>query len=246
MFKIVDETNIDEEHICCALSEKKNEPTMSLKKQWMKEQFANGLYFEKLDQRGKVFIEAIPAEYAFAPVCAPGYLYINCLWVSGKYKNKGYGDQLLDRLKAKAVTEGKKGLVVLSSKKKRHFLSDPEHLKHYGFKVADTWAPDFELLYYPLVEDKVPKFQMSSINGDHVLYYSHQCPHTEKYVKLVEETAEMQGISLEVRFVKDYITARNVPCPFTTYALFLDGNFVTTEVLTEKKFIQLLKKHMLI
>ena len=34
-------------------------------------------------ERGKCFIEYIPAENAWVPIEAAGWLYINCLWVSG-------------------------------------------------------------------------------------------------------------------------------------------------------------------
>lgn len=64
----VDQTNIDQEHICCAISDKRGETCVSSKKAWMKERFADGLVFQKLDQRGKVFIEYMPAEKAWCPI----------------------------------------------------------------------------------------------------------------------------------------------------------------------------------
>ncbi len=94
--KIVDHNNIETEHICCAISEKKGENCVALKKSWLKERFNEGLVFLKLDARGKVFIEYLPAEMAFVPVSAPDYMYINCFWVSGKYKGQGHANQLLD------------------------------------------------------------------------------------------------------------------------------------------------------
>ena len=36
------------------------------------------------------FIEYIPAENAWVPINADGYMYIDCLWVSGSFKGKGY------------------------------------------------------------------------------------------------------------------------------------------------------------
>ncbi len=95
----------------------------------MKERMRDGLVFKKLDVRGKVFIEYIPAEYAFAPVTAPNYMYINCFWVSGKYKGQGYANKLLDECIIDAKEKGKSGLTVLSSDKKKTFLSDPKYLK---------------------------------------------------------------------------------------------------------------------
>ncbi len=63
-FKRVTLENIEEEHICCAISDKKGETCVASKKAWLKERLKEGLVFEKLDVRGKVFIEYLPAEYA--------------------------------------------------------------------------------------------------------------------------------------------------------------------------------------
>ena len=63
----------------------------------MQERFPDGLVFRKLNVRGKVFIEYIPAEHAWIPILAEQYMHINCLWVSGKYKGQGYSDQLLNQ-----------------------------------------------------------------------------------------------------------------------------------------------------
>lgn len=70
--------NIDTEHICCALSNGKD-AQVSSKKAWLQERFAEGLVFLKSTERGKCFIEYIPAENAWAPIDAQGYTYINCL-----------------------------------------------------------------------------------------------------------------------------------------------------------------------
>ena len=137
---IIDVTldNIDSEHICCAISEKKGENCVGSKKAWMKTRFADGLVFKKLDERGKVFIQYIPGECAFAPVDAKDYMYIDCFWVSGKFKGQGFANELLAECIKDAKAKGKLGLAALSSDKKRTFLSDPKYLKYKGFKIADT------------------------------------------------------------------------------------------------------------
>lgn len=71
--------NIDREHICCAMSGKQS----AQKKEWMKQRLEEGLVFYRSEERGKCFIEYIPAENAWLPIDAPGYLVINCLWISG-------------------------------------------------------------------------------------------------------------------------------------------------------------------
>lgn len=249
---IIDVTleNLDQEHICCAITEKKGENCVSSKKAWLKERFADGLVFKKLDVRGKVFIEYMPAENAWCPIEANGYMHINCFWVSGKFKGQGYSNQLLDQCIADAKAKGKCGLTVLSSKKKLPYLSDPKYLKHKGFLVADTAVPFFELLYLPFDKQAAePHFKACAKEGEIaqkglVLYYSHGCPHTAKYVPLVAELAKQHGISLDLHKIETTKQAQNTPSPCTTYSLFYDGKFVTNEILSEKKFAAFLNQRV--
>ena len=52
--------NIDREHICCAMSGKQS----LAKKEWLKQRLDEGLVFYRSEERGKCFIEYIPAESA--------------------------------------------------------------------------------------------------------------------------------------------------------------------------------------
>lgn len=63
--------------------------------------------------------------------------HINCFWVSGSCKGKGYSNDLIDACIEDAKLKGKKGLTVISSPKKMSFLSDPKYLIHKGFIIAD-------------------------------------------------------------------------------------------------------------
>ncbi len=237
--------NIDQEHICCAISSNKDIQVMS-KKDWLKDRMNEGLVFLKGNVRGKCFIEYIPAEYAWAPVRADGYMYIDCLWVSGQFKGHGYGDLLLDACIEDSRKKGKKGLVVLSSKKKTGFLSDPGYMRHRGFKGADTAEPYFELMYLPFEESaELPGFSDSvrghePMAGGFVLYYTSQCPFTAKYVPILENMAKARNAALQSIHIQTREDAQNAPSPFTTFSLFYDGQFVTHEILSEKKFDKIL------
>ncbi|APQ74413.1 GNAT family N-acetyltransferase [Clostridium botulinum] len=247
----ITEDNIDKEHICCVITEKKGESCIKSKKDWLKERLKDGLIFKKLNVRGKVFIEYIPAEKAWYPFNANGYMVINCFWVSGRYKGKGISNLLLNECIKDSKLQGKKGIVVLSSKKKIPYLSDGNHLKYKGFKVADTLDSQYELLYLPFKEDeKVPTIKSCAkeceILGKGLkLYYSNQCPYTEKYVKIIKKIADNRGVNLEINKYENAKQAQNAPSPFTTYSFFFNGNFVTNEILTEKKFIKFLDENNL-
>ena len=237
--------NIEKEHICCAISNNKDIQVMS-KKNWLKDRLEEGLVFLKGNVRGKCFIEYIPAEYAWAPIEAQGYMYIDCLWVSGQFKGHGYSNLLLDACTRDSKAKGKKGLVVLSSKKKMGFLSDPKYMCYKGFQTADTAEPYFELMYLPFEEGApLPCFQDSvgrqeDMPGGFVLYYTNQCPFTAKYVPILEKLAKARNAVFQSVHIQTREDAQNAPSPFTTFSLFYDGQLVTHEILSEKKFDKIL------
>jgi len=242
----INQDNIDREHICCAIADKKGETCVSSKKAWMKEAFADGLAFRRLDERGKVFIEYIPAEHAWCPLHADGYMHINCLWVSGQFKGKGFANRLLARCVADAKAQGKRGLTVVASEKKRNYLPDPGFLKHKGFLAADTAAPYFVLYYLPFSEGApVPAFKNCAKQGridekGMVLYYTNQCPHTDKYAPLIQQLAEGRGATVKLIKLASKQQAQNAPTPFTTYSFFLDGQLITNEIFGPAAFTKLL------
>ncbi|MFD3156727.1 GNAT family N-acetyltransferase [Haloimpatiens sp. FM7330] len=243
----VSSENIDKEHICCVISDKKGENCVGSKKAWLKERFKDGLVFKKLDVRGKVFIEYIPADKAFIPIIGYNYMYIDCFWVSGKFKGHGYANVLLNECIEDAKNKGKDGLVVLSSKKKMPFLSDPKYLKYKGFEVCDSAEPYFDLLYLPFKKTvKKPKFKECARKGvinekGIVLFYTNQCPYTEKYANLIKSAANERNINFTLKKIDTLEEAQNAPTPFTTYSLFINGKFETNEILTEKKFLKILE-----
>ena len=55
--------NIDKEHLCCAISDKKHQVGVAIKKNWLRERIAEGHIFRKLDEKGKVFHEQAPMPF---------------------------------------------------------------------------------------------------------------------------------------------------------------------------------------
>lgn len=236
--------NIEKEHICCAISSNKDVQVMS-KKNWLKDRLDEGLVFLKCDVRGKCFIEYIPAEYAWIPIEAKDYMYIDCLWVSGQFKGHGYSNLLLDKCIEDSKEKGKKGIAVLSSKKKMGFLSDPKYMKYKGFETADT-AGYFELIYLPF-DESADKPHFKNTVHEHedmpkgfVLYYTSQCPFTAKYVPLIENMARERKVDFQTVHIQSAEEAQKAPTPFTTFSLFYNGELVTHEILSEKKFEKIL------
>lgn len=236
--------NIDKEHICCAISNDKDVQVAS-KKAWLKARFNDGLVFLKSEERGKCFIEYIPAENAWNPISAEGFMYIDCMWVAGSLKGHGYATELLNACIEDSKNKGKNGLCILSSKKKLPFLADPAFLKHKGFTVCDEADNGIQLWYLPFTENvPLPQFKDCAKhprveNQGYFLYYTSQCPFNAKYVPIVEKTATENGIPFKSVCLKSKEEAQNAPTPITTYALFYNGKYLTNEQMNDKRFLKL-------
>ena len=241
----VTKENLEKEHICCAISNN-NDVQVSSKKSWLADRFDEGLVFLKSVERGKCFIEYIPAENAWVPIQADGYMYIDCLWVSGSLKGHGYSTDLLNACIEDSTAKGTKGLCILASAKKKPFLADPKFLKYKGFTVSDEADNGIQLWYLPFEEGaEIPRFRECAKHPHieekgYVLFYTNQCPFNGKYVPVLEDTAEKNGIPFKAVKIDSREAAQNAPTPVTNYALFHDGVYMTNEQMNDKKFLKLI------
>jgi GNAT superfamily N-acetyltransferase len=239
----VTKENIEKEHICCAIANN-NDVQVSSKKAWLSERFDEGLVFLKSEERGKCFIEYIPAENAWVPIEADGYMYIDCLWVSGSFKGHGYSTDLLNACIKDSREKNRSGICILSASKKKPFLSDPKFLEHKGFKVCDESDNGIQLWYLPFGDDaETPKFKECAKHPHtdemgYVLYYTNQCPFNAKYVPVLEKTAKDNGIRFKAIKLDTKQKAQNAPTPVTNYAFFQDGKYVTNEQMNDKRFLK--------
>lgn len=242
----VTKENIDKEHICCAISSNKDVQVIS-KKDWLRDRFDDGLVFLKSVERGKCFIEYIPAENAWNPIDAKDYMYIDCLWVAGSFKGHGYSSELLEYCINDSKEKGKKGLCILCANKKKPFLANPKFLKYKGFQVCDEADNGVELWYLPFDDiNEKPRFKECakhvSINEKgYVLYYTSQCPFNAKYVPMLEDIAKEHNVPFKAIHITTKKQAQSVPTPVTTYALFHDGEYLTNEQMNVNKFLRLVK-----
>ncbi|MDR0250392.1 MAG: GNAT family N-acetyltransferase [Burkholderiales bacterium] len=230
--------NIAREHICCAISDKKCKNGYELKKAFLKKEFDNGYVFRRLDERAKVFIEYVPAEKAWVPVDAPNYLAINCFWVSGQHKGKGYAKALLQSAADDARQHGKDGLVTVAGTVKIPYMSDAKWLLRQGFETIEKLGYGFSLLVLKLNPRAAnPKFKASVISGECpcksglVVYYSSRCPFAEYYAnEELTKTAKNRNTSLKIIKLETAKQAQSSPTPATIFSLFYNGKFVTSDM----------------
>ena len=242
-FKNITLHNVVDEHLCCAISDKKHQCGVGIKKSWLKDRIAEGHVFRKLDAQGKVFIEYAPLETAWVPVIGDNFLYIYCLWVAGSFKGSGHGKSLLEYCINDAKAQGKSGVCILSSKKKKPYLSEKKFFQKHGFEVADCTG-DYELLSLSF-DGKMPSFT-ESVKKQYIdsniltIYYGMQCPFIPDCIKQVENYCQENNIPVNLIAVDSLEKAKVVPCIFNNWAVFKDGKFETTLLLNEGQLKKLL------
>ena len=189
------------------------------------DRFEEGLVFLKSVERGKCFIEYIPAENAWVPIDAEGYMYIDCLWVSGSFKGHGYSSDLLNACIEDSREKGRKGLCILAVCDE---ADNGIQLWYLSFD-NDADKPQFkECAKHPHIDEK-----------GYVLYYTSQCPFNAKYVPILDKTAKENDIPFRAIHIESREDAQSAPTPITNYALFHDGEYVTNEQMNDKKFMKL-------
>ena len=237
--------NIEEEHLCCAISDKKHQKGVKSKKEWLEQRIPEGHIFRKLNAKGKVFIEYAPLEKSWCPVEGDNFMYIYCLWVAGSYKDNGYGKELLEYAIEDSKYKKKNGICTITSKKKKPYLAEKKFFEKYGFKVVDTIG-EYELLSISFGIDK-PKFRetarkMEIESKDLTIFYSNQCPFVVNCVKELEEYSRENSVRINFEKVDSLKKAKDIPCVFNNWANFKDGKFLSNTLLNKKMVEKLLKE----
>jgi len=239
LLKLTDK-NIEDEHICCAISDKKCIDGYQQKKDWLKSEFKNGYTFKKVNVRGKVFIEYVPIENAWLPLAGSNFMVINCFWVSGQFKRKGNGKKLLQQCMKDA--EKMDGIVAISSNKKRPFMSDPKFLQQQGFAIVDEAPPFFKLwgiktnqeATYPAIMESAKSGTCPDKKGI-TAYYSSTCPFTSYYTnQLLREYAKNKNVSLTINHIKSRSDGHKMPIPWIINSVFYKGELVSLEMKVER------------
>jgi hypothetical protein len=234
----LDDTNIDSEDIVCVRGEKNTEG-IERKKEWLKKRFKEGLKFKVLKVNGRSwgFIEYMPAEYCWRPIIAPGYIIINCMWVIGRYKGKGFGLQLLNEcIKDAGKTNG---IAIVCSDKS--WMPKKDFFLNNGFEVCDTAFSDekkpvFELLVKKFKKSDLPGFNENARKGimkkDGMVryFYSDQCPYIAQFLNKGVECAEIYDLPNKTIKFENREQAQKSFSPYESYCVFYDGKYISHDL----------------
>ena len=241
----LNEKNIENEHICCAIGDPKHQEGVDKKKEWIKAKLKDGHVFRKLNARGKIFIEYEPIETAWVPIDGKNYEYIYCLWVAGSFKGKGIGKELLEYAINDAKEKKKSGVCTLVTKKKKPFIGDKKFFEHFGFKTVDE-IEDYELMALQFDDKDTPKFNdnarvMEIENQEFTIYYSNECPYVEYEVKELSDYAQKNKIKINFIKIDTLEKAKQAPCVINNWANFYKGKFISNTILNANALEKILK-----
>ncbi|MDH3697497.1 MAG: YoaP domain-containing protein [Flavobacteriaceae bacterium] len=242
----VNPLNVEDYGVFCAKNKKA--PGYAEKVKWMRQKLNSGVKLIILaDAQGKQlgFVEYSPAESCWRAVDAPGYLFVQCIYVARKSsRDQNLASKLLQAIENDARTSKKLGVCTLTSD--GPWMANKTLFEKNGFVQADTRGR-FELLYKPFeIESPSPSFfdwteSLKEHQGWHLLY-ADQCPWHEKSVSAISDVAREEGVPLQVTHLNKPEEAQKGPSGFGTFALIKDGKLLADHYLSATRFKNILKK----
>ena len=247
---IIDVTadNVSETGFYCIKDTKS--PGYFKKLDWVRSEINRGLQIKiATDGKGKQlgFIEFIPSEFAWRPIKANNYLFIQCIAILFREsRNKGIGSALIRTCELEAEENNKNGICTIVSD--GAWMANKSIFLKYGFTPGDR-LERFELLYKKQKEGgAVPQFinwimQQKSYKGWNLIY-ADQCPWHEKSVKDIHQCAMDHGIALNVRRLNTPEEAQNGPSGYGTYTLIKDGKLLADHYISRTRFENIIRNDL--
>lgn len=244
----VNSDNVEQHGFFCYKSKRKSDGYQR-KLAWLRNRFDEGMQIKILSEgkRSFGFIEYIPGEYTWRVVDAPNYLVIHCLWVVGQGKGKGYGSHLLQLCLDDARTQGKAGVVMVSSR--GNWLATEKLFVKHGFEKVDSAPPSFQLLVHQFENTAVssaPAFptdwdaRLAAHPTDATILYANQCPYMPDAVQGAVDVFAERGISTNVVELPNCTAVRaQSPTPYGIFAIIYAGQLLTYHYLGKKEIKRL-------
>jgi len=230
---------------CCGIKNPAH-PGLLSKQRWLKTQCSLGLRARRLvgaDGKPCGYIEYLPGEFAWRSVSASGYMFIHCLWnQSRQCQRKGWGSAMIEACLDDARAAGMNGVAVMT--RDGPWLAGRSLFEANGFKLADTAAPDYQLLVRKFksgaadpafkggYEQKVARF-----NRGLTIIRSAQCPYIARFAAEIAQTAEEEyHIKPKTIDLESWSDAQNAPTPYAVFAVIYKGRLLADHQISRARF----------
>ncbi|MBN2893926.1 MAG: YoaP domain-containing protein [Bacteroidales bacterium] len=247
-FKIIDVTsdNFEKYGFYCVKNQKSS--GYAAKKEWFTQSCNSSVTIKMaVDEKDKNlgFLEFSDSEHAWRPVSAENYLFINCIMVHGKKdRNKNVASKLINSVVDDAISKGKSGVCVMTSK--GSWIADSSVFEKNSFKIVEKIGR-FELLVRVLDENSaLPVFinwekNLAKYQGWNLIY-ADQCPWHEKSVTDMKQVAKEQNIELNIIKLETPKEAQNAPSGFGTFSIVYNGKLIEDHYISKTRFKNILLK----
>ncbi|MFZ2097366.1 MAG: GNAT family N-acetyltransferase [Anaerolineales bacterium] len=244
----IDASNINRYGFFCYKSKPKTQGYRQ-KREWLDSCFSEGLGLKIIYEgtRSAGFVEYAPGEHTWRAIQADGYMVIQCMWVVGSRKGKGYGWRLLEQVISEAQKKCLHGVVVVSSTST--WLAKKGFFLHHGFEIVDHATPSFELLVLRFSQAPLPSFpqdwevRLQHLPDGLVVYHSGQCPYLPMFVNSLANGARQMGITFQSVELKTSWEARTLsPSAYGTFGVVYNGQLLSYRPIGGKTLHQLLEK----
>jgi N-acetylglutamate synthase-like GNAT family acetyltransferase len=237
----------------CGYSDIKNSG-YEKKVEWIKKELKNGLKYKFLvnnEDKAVGGIEYTPGEFAYKPVNAKDFMFINCISIIKKdYKQKGYGNLLLKECIEDAKIKKMNGVAVIA--RKEGWMPGEKLFVKNGFKIVDKKKPDFMLLSIKFNDEiKNPSFKDNSKHLENYkegifIFKSDQCPYLDKSVsEMVKHLKKNYNIEPKLITINDSKAAQDLPAVFGTFCVIVNGKVVTENPISKTRLDNILKKEFI-
>jgi len=223
-------------------------PLYRPKVEWLRKRFREGLKIKLLylpgEKRPAGFIETVPGELCWRAVSAQGYLFIHCLWTTGrKIQHQGLGSLLLGAAEREA--RGTRGVVVMSSD--GAFMAGREIFLKNGYHMVAA-AGNEQLLVKPFARGALPAFKdgrgdLAKRRGWSIVY-SRQCPWVARFIEEARPVFARFKLRPLVTELETPAQAQRAPSLYGVFGLIHDGHLLADRYISTTRLATILKNAM--
>jgi len=214
------------------------------KVEWFENEYKNGLriclLYPSGEKKAAGFVEFVPGEYCWRAVSAVDYMFIHCIWTTGKkIQHQGLGTMLIKEVEKAAA--GMAGVAVMTSD--NAFMANKEIFLKNGYSIAASEGKD-QLLVRQFRPGPMPSFNKSSVgtekNTGLTVSYSRQCPWVARFIE--EAGAELEQLKAEVSELTSPEEAQKAPSSYAVFNLLNNGKVLSDRYISLTRFRNIIGK----
>ncbi len=215
---------------------------------WYKREFRNGLKIKLLyieeEKRPVGFIEFVPGEHCWRAVRAENYMFIHCMWTTGKkYQHQGLGSLLLKDVEK----EAKDMLGVVAVTSDRAFMANNKIFLKNGYRILAESGGD-QLMIKQFREGALPLFNDRESEpgkyGELTMIYSNQCPWVARFMEEVKPILEEKNLIPTILEIKNAKEAQNAPSVYSVFNLIYKGKLLADRYISTTRFKTIIEKEI--